>query len=616
MPVAVYARVSTEEQRERQSIETQYEFGDRFCALHQLPVFRIYSDNGVTGTIPLDKRPEGSQILRDARLGKFDQLLVYKLDRLGRETRLILNAVHDLKKLGVRVRSMTEDFDASSAAGELMLTMLSGFAAHEHSVIRERSLAGVNRVAATGAWLGGIVPFGYRKVGSKATGRLVLADESIPGVDLSEADVVRMIYRLAAVERKSCQFIAVRLNELQIPCAYQRDNRLITRGKRKQRTSGLWRAARIRNLIVNTTYKGLHEYGKRTANKARQLISRPVPNIIEVSTWEKAQETLKANFLFGLRSTRNQYLLRGLMKCALCNLTYIGVAASRPNGKHEFYYRCNGRHSARQLFAANGQRCSSKAVQGEKLEAIIWGDVEEFLRKPSIVIEHLQTRMRKDASDATNDKERLRRLRVLLDGKAGERNKIVGLYRRGRLNDAELDQQVEEIDKEAAGLSAQIAELEGKLGSTDSNGAVLESAEALLTRLRQRLDQPLTYERKRQLVELLVGGIRIDTVRNGQKRENIVTVTYRFPSAVDTCTDRRACNVSDLSLKQEGRPGACCHDFSARSFCRRARPFANRLLRIHILLRIACATPFRSGGMTSTPSFAQNRASARLRPKG
>src|ERR1700678_2248054 len=167
MPVAVYARVSTEEQRERQSIETQYEFGDRFCALHQLPVFRIYSDNGVTGTIPLDKRPEGSQILRDARLGKFDQLLVYKLDRLGRETRLILNAVHDLKKLGVRVRSMTEDFDASSAAGELMLTMLSGFAAHEHSVIRERSLAGVNRVAATGAWLGGIVPFGYRKVGSK-----------------------------------------------------------------------------------------------------------------------------------------------------------------------------------------------------------------------------------------------------------------------------------------------------------------------------------------------------------------------------------------------------------------------------------------------------------------
>ncbi len=60
----------------------------------------------------------------------------------------------------------------------------------------------------------------------------------------------------------------------------------------------------------------------------------------------------------------------------------------------------------------------------------------------------------------------------------------------------------------------------------------LESAEALLTRLRKRLDQPLTFERKRQLVELLVGGIRIETIRNGAQRENVVTVTHRFPSAV------------------------------------------------------------------------------------
>jgi len=313
MPVAVYARVSTEEQRERQSIETQYEFGQGFSELHKLPVFRVYGDDGISGTVPLDRRPEGSQIIRDARLGKFDQLLVYKLDRLGRETRLILNAVHDLEKLGVRVRSMTEEFDASSATGKLMLTMLSGFAAHEHSVIRERSVAGTDRVAAAGAWLGGIVPFGYRKMGAKATGRLVVSDEPIPGVDLSEADVIRMIYRLAAIERRSCHFIAARLNELQIPCAYQRDNRLVLRGKRKERTSGLWRPGRLRNLIINTTYRGLHEYGKRTANKARKLISRQVPAIVDEKTWDKAQKTLRDNFLFGVRGTRNQYLLRGLM---------------------------------------------------------------------------------------------------------------------------------------------------------------------------------------------------------------------------------------------------------------------------------------------------------------
>jgi site-specific DNA recombinase len=166
MAVAAYLRVSTDEQRERQSMNTQRYFAARYCSLHSLSVYRVYADDGVTGTIPLDKRPEGSQILHDAKLGKFDQLLIYKLDRIGRETRLILNAVAELEKLGVRVRSMTEEFDTGSSTGRLMLTLLSGFAAHERDAFRERSAAGIlRRVAEAGAWLGGIVPYGYRKVG-------------------------------------------------------------------------------------------------------------------------------------------------------------------------------------------------------------------------------------------------------------------------------------------------------------------------------------------------------------------------------------------------------------------------------------------------------------------
>ena len=191
------------------------------------------------------------------------------------------------------------------------------------------------------------MPYGYRKTGEKATARLVVAEEPIPGLDLSEADVVRMIYKMAAVERTSCYQIAARLNELRVPCAYRRDDRMVLRGKRKQRTSGLWRPGRVRNLIVSTTYKGVHEYGKRSRTKGRVTIPRPVPAIVDEKTWTKARENLTAHFLFGARNTRNHYLLRGLMKCACCNLTYIGVANIRPSGKREFYYRCNGNQGAR-----------------------------------------------------------------------------------------------------------------------------------------------------------------------------------------------------------------------------------------------------------------------------
>src|ERR1051325_11380793 len=167
MPIAIYLRVSTEEQRERQSIATQRDFAARYCDLHQHQVHKSYDDDGVSGTVPLEQRPAGIQLLDDARHGKFDQLLVFKLDRLGRETRLILNAVAELEKYGVRVRSMTEEFDTATATGRLMLTMLSGFAAHEREVIRERSVAGTNRKAEAGLWMGGIVPYGYRKRGEK-----------------------------------------------------------------------------------------------------------------------------------------------------------------------------------------------------------------------------------------------------------------------------------------------------------------------------------------------------------------------------------------------------------------------------------------------------------------
>jgi site-specific DNA recombinase len=147
---------------------------------------------------------------------------------------------------------------------------------------------------------------------------------------MSEADVIREVFRLAAVERKSCRVIAVRLNGLRVPCAYVRDDRLLLRGKRKQRTSGVWRPGRIRGLIINKTYMGTHEFGKRTAS-GRPVVSRPVPAIVIEEVWRKAQANLKAHLLFSSPSARNQYLLRGLIKCGLCNPT-------RPNGEREFYY--------------------------------------------------------------------------------------------------------------------------------------------------------------------------------------------------------------------------------------------------------------------------------------
>lgn len=172
--------------------------------------------------------------------------------------------------------------------------------------------------------------FGYRKTGAKIAARLVISEAPIPNVGISEAEVIRTIFRIAAIERKSCFAIAEYLNRVGVPCAYVRDERLVTRGKRKTRTSGLWRPGRVRNLLVSSTYMGEHHYGKRSRNLNRLLIEQSVPAIVTEEIWRKAQETLSSNVLFSKRNSKHQYLLRGLMKCGLCGLTFIGCAIRRP----------------------------------------------------------------------------------------------------------------------------------------------------------------------------------------------------------------------------------------------------------------------------------------------
>src|SRR3954470_3228176 len=82
--VAIYARVSTEDQAERATIKSQLDFLRRFVDLHDLPVAGEYVDDGISGTVPLADRSEGQRLLLDAEAGRFGVVLVYRLDRLGR----------------------------------------------------------------------------------------------------------------------------------------------------------------------------------------------------------------------------------------------------------------------------------------------------------------------------------------------------------------------------------------------------------------------------------------------------------------------------------------------------------------------------------------------------
>lgn len=535
MNVAMYLRVSTEEQREKQSIATQRTFANNFCAMHALSPYGWYEDDGVSGMIPLDQRPAGSRLLADAQEGRFDTIFVYKLDRFGRDPRLILNAVSDLESLGIQIKSMTEPFDTSNPSGRFMLTILSAVAGLERDTIIQRSAEGSNRLAREGAWLGGIVPYGYQVVGKNNLARLTVSEQIIAGLGVSEADIIRLIYHMSAGENKSCVVIANYLNAIGIPPAYVRDGRELRRGKRKSVTAGVWRAGRIRSILVNPTYKGLHQYGKRS-KKLRDVIEREVPAIVSADIWDRAQVVLHEHILFSRRNAKYSYLLRGIIKCGQCGLTYIGIGTHKYNGDFKMYYKCDGRHQVYRHFGPTGEKCRSVTVDGIMLETTIWQDVEKFLCHPGEVLELVAAQMSLRGDEAEHLRAELARLQQGLQTKNREKDAVITLFRRGRIDDRSLDAQLDQIQQEEEDLQHQIEHLQGHVQNAHSVEAALRSTEELLLHLRHRLEEPLTWELKRQLIEALIERIVVNTIDTKQgKKEARITVIYRFGASLTLC---------------------------------------------------------------------------------
>lgn len=147
---AVYVRVSTD----GQTVENQRQALEAVAARRGWTVTAEYADEGVSGTKGRDKRAALDKMMKDAGRGRFDIVLVWAVDRLGRSTATVAPIMADLAALGVGLYADREGMDATSAHGRAMLQMASVFAELERAMIVDRVHAGLNRARAAGVKLG------------------------------------------------------------------------------------------------------------------------------------------------------------------------------------------------------------------------------------------------------------------------------------------------------------------------------------------------------------------------------------------------------------------------------------------------------------------------------
>ena len=523
--IATYARVSSDEQRDRHTVLNQRSaLSRRLGSEPGVLVFRHYEDDGVSGTVPLEDRPAGRALARDARAGRFSQIWVVRADRLGRDAFELLRIWRVFESIGVALRATDENID-----DPFYFDIHAVIAANERRKFLERSAEGMNRAAKEGRYTGGIVPLGYSVSGDRGARRLV-PDDSPMWASLSAADVVRRIYHHLAVDGWSCMRIASEFNSLGVPTSYRRDGR----GVRGRRTQGLWRSGHIRNLVVNPVYRGILQYGRRSSRpNGREVISASVSPLVSDDVWNAAIATLKRNRAMP-RNSCHSYLLRSLIRCAVCGLSFCGTwARNKPR------YRCNGSMAHRGPLQG---KCIGASIKGERLEAAVWSDVSRFLTHPSELVDELLAESSDAGACAVAEAERA----SLLDARSAaqdRRKRAIDLYTRAKLSDDEFDAVAADVEQELKTFDDRLADLE-----PDQDVADDAVSEDVLAEIRERLADDISEAQRREIVQLLVRRITVHTTLTGRGHKQVrVVIDYRFPPVVQTRTDIAASHSYNLS---------------------------------------------------------------------
>jgi len=226
MRVATYTRISTDEEHQPFSLEAQAQrLGSYIQSQDSWQLVHRFTDQMSGSTL---ERPGLQDALALARAKRYDMLLVYRVDRLSRSVRGLAQVLEELDHAGVNFRSATEPFDTGTAAGRMMVQMLGVFAEFERATLIDRVIAGMERKAARGEWLGGRAPYGYR----------LNRDTALLEPNESEAPVARLIFDLYTKKRLGARGVA---------------NYLSNHGYRS-RPGQLWSHVSVLNVLRNRAY--------------------------------------------------------------------------------------------------------------------------------------------------------------------------------------------------------------------------------------------------------------------------------------------------------------------------------------------------------------------------
>ena len=402
--VAIYIRVSTARQdQEGYSIPLQKERLFAYCKAKGWVVAGLFIDPGHSGSSL--NRPGMISLIDGVESGKFDIVLVYKLDRLSRSQKDTLYLIEDVFMSNkTDFVSMQESFDTSTIFGRAMVGILSVFAQMERETITERTMMGRAGRAGDGLWHGGgTEPIGYDYV----DGQLVINEE--------EALQVRMVY----------DFYAAGYSVTEI-------SRRMDGFKTKH---GDWsHTSTVGNVLDNPLYAGIvHFDGIQGPGKH--------PAIVDAETDRKVKARRKA-LKRAETAGESSHLLTGLLFCNSCGARYF--PNKRPNGR--VVYSCHSRAKKNKKMVKD-PTCKAPHIPVEELDAMVESELLRIAADDSLI----KKRAADDGDSSAGSKsEEIRRL----DAEIG---RLMDLLQRDSLSSvAEIAERIEKVHAERMSLLSSV----------------------------------------------------------------------------------------------------------------------------------------------------------------
>ncbi|UBK26273.1 recombinase family protein [Clostridium perfringens] len=499
--IAIYCRVSTEEQSENgYSIDEQERLLEEWCKKMGYVIYKCYSDRGISGKNIKD-RPALKELLSDAKEGKFDMVISWKINRVSRKLEDVLKIVNILEKNNITFKSYSEPFETDTPAGRMQFQMMALIGEFERGTIAQNVKMGMIAKAKNGNWCGGRV-LGYDLVPNNSPEEEKKGKNKLE-INEKEAEIVRFIFNEYS-KGKGYKAITNKMNKL----GY------------KTKKGNNFSVGSIRDILTNPVYIGEIRYNVRqnwSEKRRRNINPNPIrvkgkhEAIIDRELWDKVQLILESKKGKPSRIYDGEYPLTGILRCPKCG---AGMVISRTTNtladgtKRRIAYYCCGNWKNKGTSV-----CNSNTIRVDKANEYVFKKIEELVSNEAM-IKAVVKNINKERKDKVKPAKRLLGdIDKELEKLDKRKRKIFEAYEDDILTKEEFQTRKDELNEKIRILEEEKKPLLNTISEDVSEEIPYEFIKDILKNFSKVLNSSVSREQQKKLLHMIISEITMNESR-------------------------------------------------------------------------------------------------------